>query len=309
MTAYELGSENSALESGKILIPQIEIVPTNITANSSTPPELEIRFDMDPLIPDFQDISAPLPVNWQLRFLHNQLFRYFKFPARFCPGPFHSTFVRKVQFRSRQHEEEYFRKCSDVVASWRDDGPKPLSHAGWNVHEKTHQHSDKHGYDSGIYLFSDRQNIAHYFKPNFLPPYNHPEKREKILHFLREEWDSDALEWRSLVPTSNRVDSKETTRGDNVTHHHSAYDVQNEMSSPSKSPRIQDKKNLRAKETNNGPTSDHHNGDSGPTRGEKETKAKASRERNSSRLDTASETNENERSATKIRNSHRLGKP
>jgi hypothetical protein len=77
-----------AIESGRILIPQIEVVPTSVVANPDTPPELEIRFDMDPPCPDFDDYSAPLPVNWQLRFIHNQLFKYFQFPSRFCPGEF-----------------------------------------------------------------------------------------------------------------------------------------------------------------------------------------------------------------------------
>ena len=86
----------NAIESGKILIPQIEVVPTAVVANRDSPPELEIRFDMDPPVPDFDDENAPLPVNWQLRFIHNQLFNYFKFPSRFCPGAFHSTIVRKA---------------------------------------------------------------------------------------------------------------------------------------------------------------------------------------------------------------------
>ena len=75
-----------AIESGRILIPQIEVVPTGVVANPDTPPELEIRFDMDPSCPDFEDHKQPLPVNWQLRFIHNQLFKYFEFPSRFCPG-------------------------------------------------------------------------------------------------------------------------------------------------------------------------------------------------------------------------------
>jgi hypothetical protein len=74
------------MESGRILIPQIEVVPTSVVANADTPPELEIRFDMDPPSPDFEDHTQPLPVNWQLRFVHNQLFKYFQFPSRFCPG-------------------------------------------------------------------------------------------------------------------------------------------------------------------------------------------------------------------------------
>lgn len=90
------------MTSGEILIPQIEVLPTAVVANPDKPPELEIRFDMEPQIPDFDDELAPLPVNWQLRFLHNQLFKKCIFPSRFCPGAFHSTILRKAQFRSEE---------------------------------------------------------------------------------------------------------------------------------------------------------------------------------------------------------------
>jgi hypothetical protein len=87
------------LTSGKILIPQIEVLPTAVVANKDSPPELEIRFDM-PWGPDFEVMDAPLPPNWALRFIHNQLFKHFSNPSRFCPGAFHSTIVRKAEFRS-----------------------------------------------------------------------------------------------------------------------------------------------------------------------------------------------------------------
>jgi hypothetical protein len=90
------------LQSGDILIPHIEVLPTAVVANPDTPPELEIRFDMEPEVPDFDNLEAPLPINWQLRFLHNQLFKKFEFPSRFCPGAFHSTILRKAKFRSEE---------------------------------------------------------------------------------------------------------------------------------------------------------------------------------------------------------------
>ena len=92
---------NSVMKSGKILIPQIEVLPTAVVANGDRPPELEIRFDM-PHGPDFMDMKAELPANWQLRFIHNQLFKHFYNPSRFCPGAFHSTIVRKAEFRSEK---------------------------------------------------------------------------------------------------------------------------------------------------------------------------------------------------------------
>lgn len=75
-----------------------------MVANQDSPPELEIRFDMEPWapIPDqiLKDMDTPLPVNWCLRFIHNQLFEHFQFASRFCPGPFHSTILRKADWRS-----------------------------------------------------------------------------------------------------------------------------------------------------------------------------------------------------------------
>lgn len=101
----------NALTCGEILIPQIEALPTAVVANPDKPPELEIRFDMEPQIPDFDDDLAPLPVNWQLRFLHNQLFKKFIFPSRFCPGAFHSTILRKAEFRSEEVSRHIVLLC------------------------------------------------------------------------------------------------------------------------------------------------------------------------------------------------------
>jgi len=70
---------------------------------------------------------GPLPINWQLRFLHNQFFKTFLFPSRFCPGAFHSTILRKADFRSPTHRKLYFDKCNSALAKWRSEGPKPLN--------------------------------------------------------------------------------------------------------------------------------------------------------------------------------------
>ena len=42
-------------------------------------------------------------------FVHNQLFEQLRFPARFCPSPFHMTFARNGQFRNESAMQEYFR--------------------------------------------------------------------------------------------------------------------------------------------------------------------------------------------------------
>jgi len=189
-----------AMTSGRILIPQIEVLPTAVVANPDYPPELEIRFDMVPRVPNFDDPNAPLPVNWQLRFIHNQLFRLFQFPSRFCPGAFHSTILRKAEFRSPQHREEYFARCEKTIAWWRVAGPQPLNNGGWDINGNDLIKKNPDGYHSGIWLFQDRENITHFFPPNFLPPYDTPEKKKVILDYLREEWDEKTLSWK---PVSN----------------------------------------------------------------------------------------------------------
>ena len=184
-----------AINSGKILIPEIEVLPTWVEANPDSPPELEIRFDMEPKVPNFDDPLAPLPANWSLKFIQNQLFRYFHFPARFTPGPFHSTILRKADWRSSGHKEQYFAMCEAAVAKWHQEGPKPLN-TGWDIDGTRLEDAPKHC--SGIWLFTDRNNISHHFKPNFLPPYDTSEKRNIIVKMLREEWDQDGLKWKPV---------------------------------------------------------------------------------------------------------------
>jgi hypothetical protein len=50
--------------------------------------------------------------------------------------------------------------------------------------------------NSGLWLFDDRENITHFFAPNFLPPYNTPEKRKVILDVLKEEWCEKTMSWK-----------------------------------------------------------------------------------------------------------------
>jgi len=170
------------MKSGKILIPQVEVFPNKVVANDNNPPEVEVRFDM-PYSPDFEDMKAELPPNWQLRFIHNQLFKHFYHPSRFCPGPFHCTIVRKAEFRSQNHMDAYFSMCDAVLKKWRLQGPRPLN---------ANSNDDK----AGIWLFTDRATPTHFFPPNFLPPYDSEEKRKIVLSYLSEEWDADAMEWR-----------------------------------------------------------------------------------------------------------------
>jgi len=121
-----------AMQDGDIWIPPMVVIPTAVVANGDIPPELEIRFDMESPANDQHNSSGninsndALPWNWQLRFVHNQLFRRFVYPSRFCPGAFHSTIVRKAEFRSPQHRQEYFANCQNVIDQWKQEGPKPL---------------------------------------------------------------------------------------------------------------------------------------------------------------------------------------
>lgn len=199
-----------AIKSAKILIPEVTVVPTAVVANQDLPPELEIRFDMKPAFhADEGSELPPLPVNWQLRFVHNQLFRLFKFPSRFCPGAFHSTIVRKAEFRSLQHRADFFEMCEGAVQRWRNLGPKPLvPPVTKNIERiqcpKITVHGGELGsstqYRSGIWLFTDRKNPTHLFEPNFLPPYDTEEKRKIIIDVLSQEWDEKTLSWKVADP-------------------------------------------------------------------------------------------------------------
>jgi len=190
------------MKSGKILIPQIEVLPTEVIANSDSPPELEIRFDM-PFGPDFVDMDANLPPNWQLRFLHNQLFKHFYNPSRCCPGPFHATITRKAEFRSENHKEAYFSMCEAVLKKWKLAGPRPL-----NVNPVDNK--------SGIWLFTDRTKPTHLFPPNFLPPYNTEEKKQIILSYLAEEWDEKTLSWKKAQYPEKQIQKKQPEKRQEV---------------------------------------------------------------------------------------------
>jgi len=255
-----------AIQSGHILIPQIEVLPTAVVANGDVPPELEIRFDMEPnttrLLPtrqtrdyamtttvaaaaagpsgdylyvgDVEEVDDvkptaeneeddPLPVNWQLRFLHNQLFQYFSYPSRFCPGAFHSTILRKAEFRSPQHREEYFDKCDRAVRVWRQRGPQPLVPPHFDDLERQNiqvirGETYSPEYQSGLWLFTDRNTITHHFAPNFLPPYTGA-KRRLILQALSNEWDEQTLNWIPChvpIVTKNETDEEEEEETINI---------------------------------------------------------------------------------------------
>ena len=103
--------------------------------------------------------------------------------------------------------------CERVVEKWQQEGPKPLNTVqrkvdGTLISEKEHNEDEEkkqddvsestssREYQSGIWLFTDRNNPTHFFKPNFLPPYDTPEKKKIIYEFLKEEWDEPNKQWR-----------------------------------------------------------------------------------------------------------------
>jgi hypothetical protein len=86
--------------------------------------------------------------------------------------------------------------CNEVVAKWRRQGPKALNNGGWDVNGEPLEYPNGGGLNSGVYLFTDRQNITHFFKPNFLPPYDTPDKKKIILSYLQQEWDENTLSWK-----------------------------------------------------------------------------------------------------------------
>jgi hypothetical protein len=159
------------------------------------------------------DPEGPLPINWQLRFVHNQLFKLFQFPSRFCPGAFHSTIVRKAEFRSSQHRNQYFAMCDEVVQEWKKEGVKPLVPAPKALKTRNITVVNSKGssdeYQSGLWLFTDRENITHFFPPNFLPPYDTPEKKSVILEFLGEEWDEKKLCWKKVEDSIEEATTNE----------------------------------------------------------------------------------------------------
>lgn len=90
--------------------------------------------------------------------------------------------------------EAYFAKCDAILKKWKINGPRALNDGAW---DPTGKPLEKPGaYNSGLWLFTDRTKITHFFAPNFLPPYDTKEKREIILSYLTEEWDEKKLEWK-----------------------------------------------------------------------------------------------------------------
>jgi len=106
------------------------------------------------------------------------------------------TFARKVTFRSDNHERLYFEMCIEAIKRWRSLGPQVLKpeiisseSPGFNQNLFPEEITSP----GGVYLFQHRNKIVRYFAPNFLPPYDSPEKVNIIQRVLEKKWDSSHL--------------------------------------------------------------------------------------------------------------------
>lgn len=180
------------LTSGKIMIPHMATIPSCVAKNGDSPPEVEIKYVLE------KDESKPIDEwgNWAIVFLENQLFAAFRdigstgvlaWPMRGKVNVHaHISMVRKSGWKSLDHAYRYFEKCNRVCEEWRKMGPQLLT---------PETDPTKPGYPNpvlgkeleepyGVYLYRTRSEVTHYFPPNFLPPYNTPEKREIIQKWI-----------------------------------------------------------------------------------------------------------------------------
>lgn len=221
---------------GTIKIPEMAVLPTGIIPNNDVPPEVEVRFDFEKFCclkkdenktekengsGDIYDNENKLKINeenevemrnkhkfenhanWQLRFVHNQLFENLQNSNRFCPGAHHMTFVRKAAWKNDAAKQKYFRNCHSVQNCWKNNGPKLLVPKitdfpygnGLPSGVVEEPLNDELTNPFGIYLFRDRSTIIEYFKPNFLPPYDTIDKIELIEKVLSKEWSEEKMCW------------------------------------------------------------------------------------------------------------------
>jgi len=191
------------LYSGNVIIPEIEIVPTSMFLidcdGDSEYKDICLRFEMLPSIPDFNDIHAPLPINWSLRFIQNQLLHSFPTLTE-CSDFFHMVVAKRVKFKSSIHQTLYLGKCFHTLKQWKQLGSKSLNNGGWDIDGSKLDDFINNGTDfhSGIWLYENKHNIVHFTPPNFLPPYDTNEKMECILKCISKEWDNESKQWKDI---------------------------------------------------------------------------------------------------------------
>ena len=168
--------------------------------------EMELRFNLEPPS-NMNTNEMDLWPNWQLAFVHTQLFKHFEFSARWCPSPFHMTFTRNAQYRSEAALHAYLQQASAAVETWRERGPVILEPAS---NKSTVGYPDpvlgeEVSKPGGVYLFKSRNEPQKYFAPNWEPPYNNTEKRATIQRVLSEVWNSDKKDWEPAAWSNTQI--------------------------------------------------------------------------------------------------------
>lgn len=90
--------------------------------------------------------------------------------------------------------------CDKAIKKWREAGPRPLNDGPWEPDGTKKKNPGTH--NSGVWLFTDRNNITDFIAPNFPPPYDTPNKKQIILAFLKDTWDEDTLSWKKCEKAS-----------------------------------------------------------------------------------------------------------
>lgn len=189
----------AALANGEIFIPEVSVLPETLSVNSTSPPDLVVRFECEK-----NDDTPPEEwPNWGLEFLHNQLFDFFSpMGARWSKRPFQITLARKVRWMTVKHMNKYFARSEQVINSWREKGPQYLqppysddSSRGVILEEITKPH--------GIYLIQNGV-PTNYFAPNFQPPYTTKLRRSLIRNVINKSWDAQHRDWLSKPVPSLR---------------------------------------------------------------------------------------------------------
>ena len=189
----------TALANGEIFIPEVSILPETLSVNSTSPPDLVVRFECEK-----NDDTPPEEwPNWGLEFLHNQLYDYFSpMGGQWSKRPFQITLARKVRWMTVKHMNKYFARSEQVINSWREKGPQYLqppysddSSRGVILEEITRPH--------GIYLIQNGV-PTNYFAPNFQPPYTTKLRRSLIRNVINKSWDAIHRDWLSKPVQSLR---------------------------------------------------------------------------------------------------------
>ena len=187
----------TALASGEIFIPHVQIMPEQLTVHnclSTGSTNLVVNFGCE----RNDDVPVEEWPNWCLEFLHNQLYEYFAASngsgAIWMKRSFSTTLAKQVRWKTVKHMNRYFASAEKVIASWRDMGPQSLTPTP--SHLEGGASADEVARPHGIYLY--RGGVpTNYFCPNFEPPYTTKMTRSLLMTVLQKSWDKKRREWSS----------------------------------------------------------------------------------------------------------------